>query len=70
MIDNRLYDGWEVAKMLSEHKLEDGQQIRDNFGNEFEVEVVGVFSFLKDKKYCEECKVNVLTVSERKFYFV
>ena len=32
-MENKLYEGWEVAKMLSKCELEDGTKLKDNLGN-------------------------------------
>ena len=64
---NKLYEGWEVAKMLSECKLEKGAKLKDNLGNVYEVCVIGACAFLKGKY--GECKAQILSNSGRKFYF-
>ena len=64
---NKLYEGWEVAKMLSDSELEKGTKLKDNLGNEYEVVVIGAYVFLKGKY--GECKAHILSNSGRKFYF-
>ena len=65
---NKLYEGWEIAKMLTECKLEKGTKLKDNLGNEYEVVMVGAYAFLKGKY--GECKAQILTNPDRKFYFL
>ena len=65
---NKLYEGWEVAKMLSDSELEKGTKLKDNLGNEYEVVVIGAYAFLKGKY--GECKAHILTNPDRKFYLV
>ena len=65
---NKLYEGWEVAKMLSECKLEEGTKLKDNLGNVYEVVVIGAYEFLKGKY--GECKAQILSNPDRKFYLV
>ena len=63
---NKLYEGWEVAKMLSKCELEDGTKLKDNLGNKYEVVVIGACVFLKGKH--GECKAQILSNPGRKFY--
>ena len=65
---NKLYEGWEIAKMLSECTLENGQKLKDNLGNKYEVVMIGVYAFLKGKY--GECKAQILSNPDRKFYLV
>ena len=67
-MENKLYEGWEIAKMLTECELEKGTKLRDNLGNEYEVVTIGAYAFLKGKY--GECKAQILTNPDRKFYFV
>ena len=67
-MENKLYEGWEIAKMLTECDVEEGYKLRDNLGNEYEVVMVGDYAFLKGKY--GECKAQILTNSGRKFYFL
>ena len=65
---NKLYEGWEVAKMLSECELEEGTKLKDNLGNVYEVFVIGAYAFLKGKY--GECKAQIFSNPDRKFYLV
>lgn len=65
---NKLYEGWEIAKMLSECTLENGQKLKDNLGNKYEVVVLATYEFLKGKH--GECKAQILSNPDRKFYLV
>ena len=67
-MENKLYEGWEIAKMLTECDVEEGYKLRDNLCNEYEVVMVGDYAFLKGKY--GECKAQILTNSGRKFYFL
>ena len=66
-MENKLYEGWEIAKMLTECDVEEGYKLRDNLGNEYEV-VTSTYAFLKGKY--GECKAQILTNPDRKFYFL
>ena len=67
-MENKLYEGWEIAKILTECELEKGTKLKDNLGNEYKVVMIGAYAFLKGKY--GECKAHILTNPDRKFYFV
>lgn len=65
---NKLYEGWEIAKMITECDVKEDDKLIDNLGNEYKVVFVDTYAFLKDKY--GECKAHILINSDRKFYFV
>lgn len=67
-MENKLYEGWEIAKMLTECDVKESDKLIDNFGNEYEIVFVGTYAFLKGKY--GECKAQILTNPGRKFYFL
>lgn len=41
---SKLYKGWEIAKMIDEGVLKDGDKIKSPLGSEYEIYMGGVFS--------------------------